>query len=102
MSFYSDASASEVIKRGSNLTIEYLRLELESRPSKWLTKDVFVAATAVLGQTREGEIRSLDRCIEARLKYADCVYKVNLPLAKCRMSAGVKKEKKKENEEESK
>lgn len=44
MSFHSNASSSEVMKSVSDLTVEQLLIELESRSSKQLAKDDLVVA----------------------------------------------------------
>lgn len=60
-----------------------------------------MAAVATMKQTRENEIRFVNKSIEARLKHSDCIYDDILSLAKCRMSVGYEKENKRKKKEES-
>lgn len=100
MSFNSDVSFSKVMKFDSDLTIEQLCLQLESKTFKWLTKDDFVAAVAALNGTRESGMRFVDKSIKAGLKQADRKYHVIRSLAKCRMCTMDENEKEEEEKKE--
>lgn len=99
MSFNSDTfSSSEVKKQWYNLTVGKLCLELEAMSWERLIKDIpiMTAVMTVIECTREMGLRSVDKLIQAELKYANRGYDVNLSFGKCMMSVGDEKEKEKE------
>lgn len=97
MYFKCKASSSKAIKKGTDVTVKQLHLELESRSSKRLTKDDFVRILTVIQRTREDEMRSvdrsIDRLIEVGMKHADRIYAVILSLVKCWIRFGDENEK---------
>lgn len=86
------------MKQRSDITVKQIRLELEVRPFKRLTKDASLTAVVILEWRREGKSRTIDWSIEAELKYTDQEYDVILCLTKC--MRGVRDEKKKEERSE--